>query len=428
MDPEKTKCATPGCDHFILPATAARTGGRCMRCVNQEAQQQHAEFVRTHRRDVDPFAGLTDPVDIILTHHTPRKYDELVRYSAPPRPIAEYFAALSGAQAQRLIAAALNTEDANVAEDIARSLATMTSHDLSELQAAWIEAGELWPSVLFRGAPPAIRDEILRRLGALTSDWNDRISVKQALFALAWIGDKVVQRRFREWDVQPPPWGETLSLPPGSFAHAAGWELDAGRRRELCFPECWAIVPAPPASTMSAIVETFSPAAGNCPWCRRPLVNLIELDLCDPHFDSLEMTGVTLTVLTCEVCTAFATHIFAQLGDNGHGIWHPANGAPDHLPDDTSSWGASPWRDYRCEIVRRSSLTGSEYSSDIDGSQIGGLPGWVQDWAYPQCPDCRRTMTFLAQLDNSRFSGHEGVTYAFLCAGCRVTATCYQQT
>jgi len=37
-------------------------------------------------------------------------------------------------------------------------------------------------------------------------------------------------------------------------------------------------------------------------------------------------------------------------------------------------------------------------------------------------------MVFLAQIDNGYFDGKEGIYFAFLCAPCRVTATCYQQT
>jgi hypothetical protein len=38
-------------------------------------------------------------------------------------------------------------------------------------------------------------------------------------------------------------------------------------------------------------------------------------------------------------------------------------------------------------------------------------------------------MLFVAQLSNEDFESHgEGITYAFLCADCRMTATIYQQT
>jgi hypothetical protein len=68
------------------------------------------------------------------------------------------------------------------------------------------------------------------------------------------------------------------------------------------------------------------------------------------------------------------------------------------------------------------------YCMPVSISQIGGLPAWVQDSAFPKCPDCSGTMKFVAQVDNGQFPYHEGVYYAFLCASCRVTATTYQQT
>jgi hypothetical protein len=52
----------------------------------------------------------------------------------------------------------------------------------------------------------------------------------------------------------------------------------------------------------------------------------------------------------------------------------------------------------------------------------------VQSEAYPACLECRGTMTFIAQIDQAVFPMQEGVYYAFICVGCRTTATAYQQT
>ncbi|MCX6952790.1 MAG: hypothetical protein NTV51_11580, partial [Verrucomicrobia bacterium] len=87
-----------------------------------------------------------------------------------------------------------------------------------------------------------------------------------------------------------------------------------------------------------------------------------------------------------------------------------------------------PWRQHACRLMKSPCTQSVEDISIENSSQIGGHPGWVQDSAYPKCPDCGDTMTFIGQLDNAHFKGHEGVHYALLCPSCRVTATTYQQT
>ncbi len=50
-----------------------------MPCFQQQERQKHEEYIRTHRRDVDLYAGISDPVEILKIMHTPRKHDPLIR-------------------------------------------------------------------------------------------------------------------------------------------------------------------------------------------------------------------------------------------------------------------------------------------------------------------------------------------------------------
>lgn len=62
-------------------------------------------------------------------------------------------------------------------------------------------------------------------------------------------------------------------------------------------------------------------------------------------------------------------------------------------------------------------------------SQVGGHPTWIQDAEYPRCPDCGRTMPFVAQLSNEDIEeGAEGIYSIFACRECGVAATGYQRT
>lgn len=429
MEPQKVNCATPGCAHLILPETATRTGGLCMRCVGKRAEAERQEYIRRNRREVNPYAGLTDPVDLIRAYHTPRKFDALIDYAQPPQPIEQLYGALSGKQVSKLIDLALDTTDANLAEDIGRYLALWTDHDLSRLQAAWVEAAEFWPPVIFRGSPAAVRDDIIAWLERAGPGYDDQPGVNHALAALAWIGDEVTQRKLMAWERQPPVWRDGLHVGPASYADTAGWELRDGHRRDLFYSDCWAIATAPAGAPSDTSVRTFAPSpSGACPVCQGPLIHLIELDLKDPRFAFIQIDGPVLPVLTCEECTYHMDPIFARIGPTGTATWHEANATPDVAPQRSVSENSHPWRLHACQLVRRRPREAVEDGSPMNGSQIGGLPGWVQDSAYPKCPDCGETMRFIAQLDNSHFPGWEGVHYVLLCAPCHVTATGYQQT
>ncbi len=79
-------------------------------------------------------------------------------------------------------------------------------------------------------------------------------------------------------------------------------------------------------------------------------------------------------------------------------------------------------------LQRRTAIHAADWCMGLPGTQIGGMPTWVQSPAYPKCPGCSRTMEFLAQLNNGQFPRHEGIYYAFWCPDCHTTATTYQQS
>jgi hypothetical protein len=57
--------------------------------------------------------------------------------------------------------------------------------------------------------------------------------------------------------------------------------------------------------------------------------------------------------------------------------------------------------------------------------RLGGKPEGIQPVDYPDCPDCRKPMTFYGQLDslNDEFCiGDVGLVYVFLCFDCLAAA------
>lgn len=418
----RIKCIAEDCPNMILPATAKTHDGFCAPCSQKLANEKMDKYVRENRREVDPYAGLTDPVEIIRVFHTRRKYDPLVHYRDAPKSVEELYRELKKEDAERLMdlaSVALIRGEKDFAEDIAKFLAMLTDFPRDRMLATWVAQAEFWPPIIFRDADAEIRDGVIEAIN------NGAGSFHLALRALAWIGDEVVEREFRRRDSEALWRLSQLQVSPSENSKVAGWELTENERRDLFYKTCFGIKPAQGASdkAMKVMEETDS----NCPWCRRSLVNLIELDLRDYRFQFLKVQVAKLPVLTCDACTCFGV-VFGSVGQDGKATWAKENQRPKYLPDDRGPGDPSPWRGVPISLQARRPVEAADWSLESSLSQVGGLPGWVQDHAYPNCPDCKHTMMFLAQLDEGAFPYNEGVYYAFLCPTCLMTATTYQQT
>jgi hypothetical protein len=62
--------------------------------------------------------------------------------------------------------------------------------------------------------------------------------------------------------------------------------------------------------------------------------------------------------------------------------------------------------------------------------QVGGLPRWVDADLHPVCPECGRSMPFLASVDSGHTPfgplGFGGTLFCFWCNDCQVSSTKYQ--
>lgn len=69
-------------------------------------------------------------------------------------------------------------------------------------------------------------------------------------------------------------------------------------------------------------------------------------------------------------------------------------------------------------------------------NRIGGPPSWIQDAQYPSCPQCKRLMPFVAQLDSEIPTadggewlwGSGGICYLFWCDQCSISGNFWQCT
>ncbi|TWT37517.1 hypothetical protein KOR34_24690 [Posidoniimonas corsicana] len=420
---DKVVCKASGCSNLIQETTAARTGGRCMPCVQAAAKKERDEYIRKNRRDFNEFEGVTDVVEALKVIHKPRKYDPLINWIPHPTPTDELYLGLSESEQSRLTEYAkglVGTERNQEAEEICLCLSAFTSTPLDACLRRLVSYGRILPSLAFRNAPVDVRDELVERVEC------DACSRGPALLALAWIGDSTVVEHFRKWRSEKPAWGDSLFIPPEDYSREAGWELTPeGNRRDLVFPQCHALESG--ASNTAEPFRAISERGDHCPWCSSKLTNLFQVELAAfglPHTDACRDQ---VEVLTCEVCTAFGT-VFSSIDRNGSTVWSPRNVRPEYLPDDSDAWGRLPQGSLRVG-KGRSALHSADQFLPTRFSQIGGYPTWVQDSAYPKCLECSQTMMFLAQVDRQDIEQYsEGMFFAFVCLDCLATATVYQQT
>jgi hypothetical protein len=353
-----------------------------MPCVQAKERQQREAHIRANRRNVDPYGRIDDPLELLKIVHSPPQPDPLIRYAPPPRKPAVLYAELDSGQIAALVRHALTLlkkGDTHTAQQIAACLVAFVAADISSLQQELIRI-ELRPEFVFHRAAPKIRNLLTQHLGRVAG--HDRLLTDKLLSALAWVGDEHVVELFAGWRAQPPSWASDLHIAPHQYSQQAGWELSPdGQRRNLYHEICYPLIRSDAAITDSP-VTILSDA------------NLFELD----------GTSAALAFLNCR------QQIVVPISD-------------------TNLVGDLPRRSLILADATRSPWHAALDSLPIEYSQIGGHPTWVQDAEYPTCGQCDQTMPFIGQISCEDVDRRcEGIFYAFLCPGCTMTASTYQQT
>jgi hypothetical protein len=174
------------------------------------------------------------------------------------------------------------------------------------------------------------------------------------------------------------------------------------------------------------------PHHGVCASCGYQLHHLITLN---PIPENLTITGLkSLTIATCLSCLGWhlSEAFFYKHDEQGQPIQAGSDivrtQSLEKLPDITETevclaYGGKRWhwQDW-----------GSSNSRE-NLHRIGGFPSWVQGSDYPICPECRKRMRFILQLDDACpvFNADywiDGILYVCWCDGCRMSSIFWQST
>ena len=163
---DRVRCKSANCERTILPATAEDTGGYCMPCVHKAAAEERERHIRQNRKDVDLFAGVTDPVEIIKIMHQPRPYDELINYLPYIKTTEQVYREMSDLDRARLLEHVIAERwpgDDREIQQIGLEIAAFTDMDLSKLQEYLLYIHEYYPGILFKNAADTVVKQLFRR-------------------------------------------------------------------------------------------------------------------------------------------------------------------------------------------------------------------------------------------------------------------------
>lgn len=426
---ERLPCQTPGCQATILPATALRTGGICMPCHQRKLVLAEKAYIEQNRKEVNLYAGVEDPLEILKIMHQPRKYNPLIQEVSYPKTAQELYHQLTESGRERLetyAIALMEEEDWDQAEAILLSLVCFTDTRIGRGLEQLFRKGKYYPAILYKDAGAEIRDRLIELVECDPANRN------HLLLALAWTYDEEVVRLFAKWRQSPPEWASELYQAPETYAHEAGWELDAGGGKRLLFhPECYPFTvhrgENKEASTAHTAVMALQTGTQSCPWCGSELTVLFDYDLQNSLVQFMQLPGRRLRIAACMHCNCYGT-VFMKADLDGGYEWSEYNIVPDYLPDNEGELEEPVWHSMQLSEHPAGSYESAHWTLEAPASQIGGHPSWIQDADYPACPGCSETMKFVAQMDMEQAEDSEGIYYAFLCRDCLITAVNYQQT
>ncbi|MGF1742873.1 hypothetical protein L4C34_17720 [Vibrio profundum] len=423
---EKVECKNDTCNAEILVLTAANNEGYCIPCVQRMQNEARLAYIKKHRKTVDPYAGVSDPVELIKIYHEERPYNPLVEYLPLCSPIEAVYRDLSEFDVSSLIKHAIQQAESghvDSIEAIGTALVAFRNSNVVLLHHYMLKHKIYYPSIIFKNAASDVVNTLLNEVHRDSENRN------RILLALAWASNSDVVMEFGEWSRQAPKWSGELYIPPYQYSQEAGWDLDSlDKKRNLFFDKCYSLMAAK-ADSKPSTCNTCTPSNNECQWCGRELTNLLEIDLTDSKFDFLGIQGECLKITTCDACASYSEGLFMEYDTQGNSLWSRFNTKPEYLPEDLSEWEKLPVMPLVMSANTRSAHHAANWLVSTTCSQIGGMPTWIQDFSYLTCPCCESTMMFVAQLSNDEIHEYgEGTYYMHICRDCQISAVNYQQT
>lgn len=305
------------------------------------------------------------------------------------------------------------TSISDLGKELLEALVCFRVEPLSHgIHSVLLEKRLFWPASLYRDAEKFVTQKLL----GLLNDADDSLAANHLLLCVAWTRNQLAEESFRGWFQNLPRWGSFLNVPPAEYPPFAGWSLNAkGKRIDLISLRCHRLRPV--AAITDESITCLAPSELSCPRCTAQAAVLFDFS----SVAEILPQDAPVRVICCLYCSILSPN-FVKYSNDGSFEWLAIDETtPRELETPLSA------RYVALETTECPPFASANVFELDDASTIGGIPMWLQDAEYPQCPGCSERMTFLAQHDNSS-NEDEGLYYVFFCGSCQISAVNYQQT
>ncbi|GGD72593.1 hypothetical protein GCM10011514_40870 [Emticicia aquatilis] len=327
---------------------------------------------------------------------------------------------LTDEEASSLVDLVLNEANRYI-EDVLSKVSTFTNYEINDNQyLQLIQKRVLYPSEIYRHASNLITEKLIELFG--------RVNAGILLSCISWIKNERALEFFQNLERVQPNWQKELNIPAKLFSQCAAWNIENNNLNKLFYDESFRLIQSD-FKEIDENLKTFLHGNDTCKCCNQTLTTVFKfkkelLNITNFRLDELDIS-------TCLNCIGYVT-IYTKIDDNGKSNWHNStriHGFNDvyimsEIPENLLKISNEKWK--------------PTYSINQPFSILGGYPNWIDDFQFPNCPDCNKNMKFLGQFqgsdfyddENGKFSWifAEGAYYFFICEHCLVTASFYQQS
>lgn len=235
---------------------------------------------------------------------------------------------------------------------------------------------------------------------------------EQLLYCIAMTNNKKALQTFYKLEQKLPNWlGDIL---PSIYAQYGGWTFDeTGKKQQLIYDTCYHIIP----NNVSKNSIVGNVRKDLCAYCGCQLVDILTLDGREQKLSFLNTNGI-ITAACCPECVCYETMFCHYTLDGKSTVLFDYS--YDDIENTTDTEVLQQLHSHK--FILSNHCVPIFYGTNSQNSNtVGGFANWGENWYYTTCPQCGKTMKYLAQLQlKTLISFFEGMLYIEICTDCQM--------
>lgn len=289
-----------------------------------------------------------------------------------------------------------------------------------KIQEAALEKQIYFPAQIYYKSSSEVRDKLIRRL----YDAEGSIKGAELMSCLAMQGDDVSLDALYRLEQNPPSWRSQLYVNPSIYAQDGGWTFNKDKKRtKLVYDTCYVMEKG--ESKTNSPVKIGEVTQKRCEHCGCNMVDMLTIDGRDNSMSFLNVDGI-IKATCCPNCISMSEGVFLKYSLDGKS--EILDFDPFNIENNMSEEEVKAICD-NTFVLSEKPVPLFYGANAEDLNTIGGFANWVQDWEYRECPQCKKSMRYLAQIQWSTIDDFmEGTLYFEICTDCKTIAIFHQQT